>query len=176
MTADAFLLLVADVFWLLVDQRGPDDCWPWKGPLKPDGMRYGYCQTLWGQRFYAHRAAFFLANGRWPGPGMVVMHRCDNPQCVNPAHLAEGTHRDNSRDCVAKGRNTLGDRNGMKRIEARRKVAGELNSMAKLTSEQVIEVRRMRKDGDPILVIAKKFSVSKSLICLIVNGKRHQDV
>ena len=52
---------------------------------------------------YAHRIAWQLTHGAIP-KGMFVLHRCDNPPCVNPAHLFIGTQRDNLRDCFAKGR------------------------------------------------------------------------
>jgi hypothetical protein len=59
-----------------------------------------------GKQFttYAHRVAYVLANGPIE-PGQVVMHTCDVPACVNPAHLKLGSQGDNNRDCFAKGRN-----------------------------------------------------------------------
>lgn len=87
-----------------VDQRGSDECWPWLASHDADG--YGRFQepTPTGQRHIrAHRWTY----ERWVGPipdGSVVMHTCDNPPCVNPAHLRLGTPRDNNADKVAKGR------------------------------------------------------------------------
>ena len=65
---------------------------------------YGYFSA--GRRFRkgAHVFAWFFANGRWPEQGEVVRHDCDNPPCVNPAHLQIGTKADNERDKVARGR------------------------------------------------------------------------
>jgi len=75
-------------------------CWLWEGCLRTDG--YG-CFRLNGKTRTTHRLAY-----EWlvaPIPlGLQVLHRCDNPSCVNPNHLWLGTHGDNMRDAAAKGR------------------------------------------------------------------------
>jgi hypothetical protein len=83
-------------FWAKVDKRGPDECWGWLGALFGDYPRFG-------QRRASH-FAFEVAFGVRPIRGLVVMHKCDNPPCVNPAHLVLGTQCDNMRDKADKGR------------------------------------------------------------------------
>ncbi len=71
-------------------------CWPWVGKISPAG--YGYYR---GKR--AHRIAWELYNGKIPD-GKIICHSCDNPRCVNPAHLFCGTQYDNIHDGMRKGR------------------------------------------------------------------------
>ena len=74
-----------------------DACWEWLG--RRDQKGYG----RFGRGHLAHRFAFAFVNGPIP-EGLEVCHRCDNPVCVRPSHLFLGTHTDNVRDSIAKGR------------------------------------------------------------------------
>lgn len=105
-------------FWAKVDRRGPDECWPWIGATNNRG--YGQFWYGGGQRL-SHRIAWLLLRG--PVGDLFVLHRCDNPICVNPAHLFLGTHQDNMQDMVTKGRHAMqrhpekaarGDRHGLR--------------------------------------------------------------
>ena len=77
-----------------------ETCWRWTGAKTPKG--YGQIK-LAGRREGAHRVAWYLAHGEWPGVQMVC-HACDNPLCVNPDHLFLGDAKANAADKVAKGR------------------------------------------------------------------------
>lgn len=94
---------LADRFWPKVDRRGPDECWPWKAARRAAGYgKIGRGKSGRGWML-AHRASWELAHGPISSE-TLVLHRCDNPPCVNPAHLFLGTHADNVHDMVAKGR------------------------------------------------------------------------
>lgn len=94
--------------WSWIDQRGPDECWPWQMRSRTAG--YG-CIGAGPKRnkVLAHRAVWESVNGPIPASdayhGTVVMHLCDNRLCCNPAHLRLGTQADNVRDMREKGRN-----------------------------------------------------------------------
>lgn len=92
---------LADRFWAKVDKSGgPDACWPWLAAV--NGAGYGIIR-LRGKNIRAHRVAWELASGQL-NDRVHVLHRCDNPPCVNTAHLFTGTHGDNMADMAAKGR------------------------------------------------------------------------
>lgn len=107
-------------FWSKVE-RSPG-CWEWRGTKNPHG--YGIFENN-RKRVQAHRFSWEIANGRPIPEGLVILHACDNPPCVNPAHLSVGTHADNVADSKAKRRHTFGRK----------------QHDAKLTEELVREIR-----------------------------------
>jgi len=95
---------LVDRFWAKVDRRGPDECWEWTSIR----TAYGYGMILTGphgaqRKTRAHVLALQL-DGRPLLHGQITLHSCDNPPCVNPAHLRGGTHSENLRDAWARTR------------------------------------------------------------------------
>lgn len=88
---------------------GEDKCWPWKGACRTiPGQEYGITTTKRvdnkpGKAVSTHRLALFFKTHLWPH-SLCACHTCDNPKCVNPAHLYWGTDEDNTWDMVSRGR------------------------------------------------------------------------
>jgi hypothetical protein len=87
-------------FWAKVKVGDPDECWEWQGAKQYSG--YGRFQWHNGVDG-THRIAFFLSGELLP-EGMQVLHTCDNRSCCNPKHLFAGTAKQNTIDCLSKGR------------------------------------------------------------------------
>lgn len=87
-------------FWQNVAKRGPDDCWPWTAHTNDAG--YGMIGKG-NNSIRAHRYSYELHFGAIPD-GLHVLHHCDNPTCVNPAHLFIGDDAANMQDKTDKGR------------------------------------------------------------------------
>lgn len=136
---------IEDVFWLRVERRGDDECWPWQGASVKFGYGHVYHQNVYLGT--SNRIALELSLGRSLGDGMFACHRCDNPPCCNPAHLFEGTARDNAMDAARKGRLRPPDNRGIR------------HGMAKLSEADVAEIRSLRKRGVPALDIAERFGI-----------------
>jgi len=143
---------LAERFWEKV--RKTEGCWLWTGSRDEKG--YGRISIPKASPRKASRVSWELANGKIPR-GKCVLHRCDNPACVNPAHLFLGTKADNNADMRAKGRHAKGE-----------KVSG-----AKLTEIQVREIRqRYAAGGVSQQRLADEYGVNNSLICTIISRRR----
>ena len=130
-------------------------CHEWSGLKTRDG--YGLLSVK-GRNVRAHRFAYTLATGEsLEDPKVCVCHACDNPSCVNPAHLWLGTSADNTADRSRKGRTS---RKG---------------APPKLTDEQVLEALAMLASGNHSCAeVARHFGVSKALVTLLRKGGRYK--
>lgn len=142
---------LAERFWSKVDRRSDDECWEWQGARKSGG--YGVMRPE-GQRngptVKAHRMSLMLAGV--DVEGVVVRHRCDNPPCVNPAHLEVGTKAENSRDMVDRGRFTRPN--------------------ARLTEEQAAQIKALLGfAGLTHKVIASHYGVTRGAVTAIATGR-----
>ena len=94
-----------DRFWSKVDKSG--DCWIWTANRNAKG--YGFFK-IGSVNSLAHRVSYDLCVGEIPD-GMLCLHRCDNPPCVNPKHLWIGSNQQNMDDMKRKGRQAKGIKN-----------------------------------------------------------------
>lgn len=148
-------------FWSKVDKSGgPDACWPWTDKLLKSG--YG---------------KFFVARGQSPAiasrlslqmtgvdlTGLEARHTCDNPPCVNPAHLEPGTHAQNMADMARRNRQ-----------RAIRK--GELHPEARLAAEQVVEMREQAARGAKLRALAEIYGIDESHVAKICRGEKWKSV
>jgi len=123
-------------------------CWLWEAACNNQGYGVFQTGTLKASKLeLAHRMAWRIYKGNIP-EGSKVLHICDTPLCVNPNHLFLGTIQDNARDMVKKKRSTIGER----------------NPAAKLTEENVRDIKNDNRSG---YAIAKDYNVSSSAIYLI---------
>lgn len=157
---------VYERFWKKVDKNGPTprpdlgQCWVWTAGCFTQG--YGqFCISIDGKRknWKAHRVSWKLEVGDVP-EGLCVLHKCDNRPCVRPSHLFLGTHKDNSLDCISKGRGFL---------------QTDEHPLLKLSDEDIEEIRRLDRQGATTRAIAERFGISRSHVSNIVIG-RHRVV
>lgn len=146
-------------FWSKVIKGDSDACWEWTGArnesgygvMRPEGQRSG-------PTVKAHRVSLALAG--MDVTDHVVLHACDNPPCVNPAHLRLGTQRDNLADMREKGR---GNR-------------GSVNGAAKLTEADVALIRLCLTLGMPQKELRVFYGVSAGTMSALANGKTWRHV
>lgn len=119
-------------------------CWEWTASKMGNGYGKMYFNQGWTG---AHRASYTLHKGLIP-IGFCVLHRCDNPPCVNPEHLFLGTQLDNIADMNRKGR------------QYTRPLFGEANPNARLTNALVMEIVELGRAGHSNPKIASQFGVT----------------
>ena len=144
-------------FWGSVDKTG--SCWVWIASKNNKG--YGNFSVS-GKAVFAHRYSYALVNGQIP-ESKHVLHKCDNPPCVNPEHLFLGSPADNMADRDAKGRHVP--------------TPGESNGNAVLTAGLVAEIRSLYNTGEySQRTLAAIFKISQPHVSALVNNKRWSQV
>lgn len=138
-----------EAFAAKVDKRSHDECWEWKASKKGH-MRYGQFKAGNGRSTMAHRYAWEAFFGPVPD-GMLVLHKCNNPSCVNPYHLYLGSQADNMKDAV----------------RAKTHVGFQKR---KLNDEEVEKVLKLLALGERQRDIAKLFGVCQYVIFSIGKG------
>lgn len=141
-------------FWSKVDIRGTDECWPWIAWR--NNKNYG-CFRFGKKDTSSSRVAYILTFGEIPD-NLEVCHKCDNPPCCNPSHLFTGTHLENMQDSKRKGRNST--------------ARGEKSAKHKLSSIQVLEIRRLYFGGVYHTVqLSRIYGVGPTAIASILKWK-----
>lgn len=137
-------------FWSKVTKGENQACWPWQGCT--NGADYGMILHE-GTKVLAHRVAWELKHGTKIPDGMIVMHKCDNPRCVNPRHLELGTQRDNMEDRSDKRRDQ------------------HAAPYSRLIPKDVRTIVRRYTKGEPQEKIAEDYGISGPTVSQIIRGK-----
>ena len=149
---------LADRFWNKVDRAGLDECWEWNAGKSSGGYGTFFVD---GKSVSAHRLAWQFEFGEIPNGDRIgsscICHSCDNPGCVNPAHLFHGTQKENMVDRELKGRGN--------------RLSGECNPNSKLSDLDVMHIRELLNVGCMQSEIAKALGVSDCAIWNIKHGK-----
>lgn len=139
-------------FWSNVIKEGVNDCWTANGEV----MSSGYIRLFYhGMRQLAHRVSWEIHNGEIPDE-LFVLHRCDNPPCVNPRHLFLGTKQDNAEDRDRKGRFIV--------------LHGSTNGRATLNENVVKEIKHGSLSSKSNASIGRMFGVTKEAIWKVRHG------
>jgi hypothetical protein len=124
------------------------------GEVDRDGYRRVSCNR---NRIRVHRLVWELFFGKIPA-GKWVLHRCDNPPCIEPSHLYLGTNLENVRDRQERGRTKFGVQHGN----------------CKITEAQAKRVFAMLDDGTPPIEVARHLKVSRHIINDMKRGRTWQ--
>jgi hypothetical protein len=160
-----------DRFWSRV-AKAEDGCWYWLGATNGIGGYGVVCfyrdRGRVKHQYGSHRVSWFLAHG--DPEQLHVLHACDHPSCVNPAHLFLGTEADNMADKVAKGRQARGATHGSRTLPES-VPRGEGNGNASLDGDAVVQIRDRFASGASRAALAREFGVDWSTIDAVV--RRH---
>jgi len=144
-----------DLFWMYADPGEGDECWEWDGARI--GLGYGRLK-IHGDVYLAHRLSYRIANGPIENQ---INHRCDNPPCVNPSHLYDGTRQENRSDASEAG--------------SWDHLTGSNSNNSKLTERQVVEIRRRCAGGESHTSVASDYPVCRSAVSMVARGETYSD-
>ena len=151
---------IAERFWVKVDKSG--ECWIWTACKNPAGYGMLSMSAHGKSTQLAPRVSWELHHGPIFGAAQVL-HKCDTPACVKPAHLFLGTPADNATDKATKGR--------------AHSTAGEKSGMAKLDDQEVAWIKRIAATGKLTQRrIAKMFKVDHTTIGKIIRGNNWKHI
>lgn len=142
----------ADIDKFVASFTVSDNCWEWK--KRRDSKGYGNFRGPNGRQFIASRVAYELYNGELI-KGLCICHTCDNPPCVNPAHLIQESSSFNTTDAFIKQRLIPPD------------LRGNNNPNRKLNSEQVLQIYN---SDEHLMTLAAKYQVVPTVIIGIWTG------
>ena len=142
-------------FWDKVQKTKKDKCWIWLACKDKNGYGQFY---LNGKSEKSHRVSYMLANRCSILKNFNILHKCDNPCCVNPKHLFLGTQKDNVKDMIHKGR--------------RSDTKGNANGHAKINDQDVIEIKRLfHEDKLNQTQISQLYPINNRMISRIITGQ-----
>lgn len=146
-------------FWKLVDKKSNIECWLWKGRKNKKG--YGIICIGSTNLTLAHRYSYILFNKLDILPSnVIVMHKCNNPICVNPNHLVGGTQKENMLDRALAGKTPAGEKSGRSKLKNRE--VEEIRKIWNTTNKSAIE-------------LARQFNVTSRTVYQLVNNERRVD-
>lgn len=131
--------------------RSTAECWAWRQSVRKD-RPYGFLfVSVAGKKrgLIPSKCSFIVHGGSIPKPGQVVMHSCDTPSCVNPAHLSLGTHAQNMADAASKGR---------------------IIKAPKIHAFTVVAIRQLRVEGVSDRAIAVRLNIPRNTVRKIARG------
>jgi hypothetical protein len=150
---------IEDRYWAKVARRGNDECWEWTGGK--DSGAYGMlviaAPTPSGRTMLRASHVALLLDGTSVPEGFMACHRCDNPPCVNPAHLYVGDQDSNMQDKKERGRIAV--------------ARGSENGISKLTEDDVRDLRTRAAAGVSRRILADEYGIDPSNLSYIIRRK-----
>jgi len=172
----------AEKFWSQYEEA-ENGCLEWQGMVAQNGYGKTGIGAGHGGKFLAHRVAYSEHNGGVPNDELVL-HSCDNRKCGRKEHLHLGTHKDNTREMIERGRQSNMDdffaknpgiiekwkaEGKWKRsIEVNKLRSGEKSNFAKLTEDDIRTIRKRCSNGEYQFVVAADYDITQSNVSCIV--------